>query len=149
MRRRLIPMNVVMAIGLFTLISMGPDQSKPSKEMMERGKAVYARECLDMHQQDVLDIPGRNDSVTNIRWALGPKKQLIKVVLDNTSGQADANASFCINRLASLSHLTDQEIADVLTYVRNSFGNKAATVTPMDVKKVRLSLTKKNKTKLS
>jgi mono/diheme cytochrome c family protein len=36
-----------------------------------------------------------------------------------------------------LKTLTDQQIADVLTYVRNSFGNKASTVTPAEVKSVR------------
>jgi mono/diheme cytochrome c family protein len=35
-------------------------------------------------------------------------------------------------------HLTDQEIADVLSYVRNSFGNKASAVTAREVKKVRV-----------
>jgi mono/diheme cytochrome c family protein len=33
--------------------------------------------------------------------------------------------------------LTDQQIADVLTYVRNSFGNKASAITPAEVKAVR------------
>jgi len=36
--------------------------------------------------------------------------------------------------------LTDEEIANVLTYVRNSFGNKAGAVKAADVKKVRASL---------
>jgi mono/diheme cytochrome c family protein len=39
--------------------------------------------------------------------------------------------------MPGLPHLTDQQVADVLTYVRNSFGNKASAVTPAEVKAVR------------
>ena len=39
--------------------------------------------------------------------------------------------------MASHGDLTDQQIADVLTYVRNSFGNKAAAVTAGEVKAIR------------
>ena len=39
--------------------------------------------------------------------------------------------------MAPHNHLTDQQIADVLTYIRNSFGNNAIAVTPGDVKYVR------------
>ena len=41
------------------------------------------------------------------------------------------------NVMASFNFLTDQEISDVLTYIRNSFGNQATPVTPGDVKYVR------------
>ena len=44
--------------------------------------------------------------------------------------------------MASHDYLTNQEIADVLSYVRNSFGNKAAIVTPQDVKIARAALKK-------
>ena len=40
--------------------------------------------------------------------------------------------------MAPHNDLTDQQIADVLTYVRNSFGNKASAVTPTEVKQARL-----------
>jgi mono/diheme cytochrome c family protein len=39
--------------------------------------------------------------------------------------------------MPSQAHLTDQQIADVLTYIRNSFGNKASVVTPAEVRAVR------------
>lgn len=148
MRRRLIPMNVVMAVGLFTLLSMGPDQGKPSKEMMERGKAVYSRLCSDIQPVEISKQAAPDNTKTDSKWALCSKKKLLEEVLD---GETGANEMDCyVARITSMSkHLTDQEIADVLTYVRNSFGNKSATVTPVDVKKVRLSLAKKNKTKIS
>ena len=41
------------------------------------------------------------------------------------------------NVMAPTRFLTDQQIADVLTYVRNSFGNKAKAITAAEVKAVR------------
>ena len=41
------------------------------------------------------------------------------------------------NVMPALNHLTDKQIADVLTYVRSNFGNKANAVTAAEVKKVR------------
>ena len=44
---------------------------------------------------------------------------------------------FYSNNMASHKDLSDQQIADVLTYVRNNFGNKASAVTAAEVKAVR------------
>jgi len=46
------------------------------------------------------------------------------------------------NAMAPHDFLTDEQIADVATYVRNSFGNKASVVVPSDVKAVRAALKK-------
>lgn len=152
MRRRLIPMNVVMAVGLFTLLSMGPDQSNPPKEVMEHGKLVYERVCLLSHTPVV--EPGcieKQSYVDNAgcKWAMEPKKKLIQAALNGGYESFAANPQQYLKIMPSLSHLSDREIADMLTYVRNSFGNKAMTITQEDVKKMRLSLAKKGKIKLS
>jgi mono/diheme cytochrome c family protein len=125
MRRRLIPVNVVIAALLFILLSLDPDQSKPPQVVMERGRAAYEKECLSCHQQDGLGV-------------LGPKQQLIKIVLNGLTEPVTIDGDVFLHPMSPHTHLTDQEIADVLSYVRNSFGNKASAVTAREVKKVRV-----------
>ena len=137
MRRRLIPVNVVIAALLFVLLSLDPDQTKPPPVVMERGKAVYAKECLSCHQQDGLGVQGMHPSLAKTAWVLGPKPQLIKIVLNRLTEPIEMDNDIFHNPMSPRLHLTDQQIADVLSYVRNSFGNKASAVTAREVKKVR------------
>jgi mono/diheme cytochrome c family protein len=51
--------------------------------------------------------------------------------------EIEINGQAFSNTMAPLDYLKDEEIADVLTYVRNSFGNKASAVSVADVKAAR------------
>jgi mono/diheme cytochrome c family protein len=59
------------------------------------------------------------------------------MVLKGSRGQVEIDGETFHNTMPSQAHLTDQQIADVLTYIRNSFGNKASVVTPAEVRAVR------------
>ena len=68
---------------------------------------------------------------------LGNKTKLIRVVLKGMDTHEEIGGEVYSNTMAPFNYLTDQQIADVLTYVRNSFGNKASVITTGDVKYVR------------
>ncbi|HKO81769.1 MAG TPA: cytochrome c, partial [Chitinophagaceae bacterium] len=70
-------------------------------------------------------------------YVLGNKTKLIRVVLKGMDTHEEIDGETYSNTMAPFNYLTDQQIADVLTYVRNSFGNKATAITPGDVKYVR------------
>ncbi|HRN56971.1 MAG TPA: cytochrome c [Agriterribacter sp.] len=137
MRRRLIPVNVVIAALLFVLLSLDMDQTKPPPAVMEKGKAIYGKECLGCHQPDGLGVPGVNPSLAQTEWVLGPKGRLIKIVVNGLTDPIETDGDIFHDPSPPHLHLTNQEVADVLTYVRNSFGNKASAVTAREVKKVR------------
>ena len=67
----------------------------------------------------------------------GNKTTLINVILKGMDSHKEINGQVYTNTMAPLDYLTDQQIADVLTYIRKSFGNKASGVTPNEVKAVR------------
>lgn len=77
-----------------------------------------------------------NPPLIKTRQVLGNKTALIKIVLNGLKG-VDIDGDSFNGVMAPHPDLTDQEIADVLTYVRNSFGNKASAVTVAQVKAVR------------
>lgn len=78
-----------------------------------------------------------NPPLTKTKWTLGSKAVLIRQVLKGSSGTVEIDGDTFRNTMPPQPQLTDQQIADVLTFVRNNFGNKATAVTPAEVKVVR------------
>lgn len=121
---------------------LGPDQGGASfvqpgvGASLTRGKLVYQQQCLACHQVDALGVPNMNPPLVKTKQVLGDKTALIKIVLNGLHG-VDIDGDSYNGVMAPHPDLTDLEIADVLTYVRNSFGNKATAVTAAQVKAVR------------
>ena len=121
-------------------------QQKPQpgglKAAMTRGKAVYEATCLACHQADGLGVQNMNPPLSKTKWVLGDKKALIKIVLKGLQGgEIDIDGDKFHNPMPPQeSTLSDQEIADVLTYIRNSFSNKASLVAVGEVKAMRAKL---------
>lgn len=102
-----------------------------------RGKTVYAANCLACHQADGSGVPNLNPPLIQTAWVLGPKVILINQVLKGSKGKVEIEGDRFENAMPAQAHLSDQQIADVLTYVRNSFGNKASAVTTTEVRSER------------
>jgi mono/diheme cytochrome c family protein len=107
------------------------------KATMERGKKVYNAYCLSCHQTNGEGVAGLNPPLVKISSVTGNKTKLIQVILKGMDTNEEINGKTYSNTMAPLDYLTDQQIADVSTYIRNSFGNKATVVTPAEVKSVR------------
>ncbi|UOQ77583.1 cytochrome c [Hymenobacter sp. 5516J-16] len=100
------------------------------------GKTIYARNCLTCHQADGGGVDGMNPPLTNTTYVLGDKTRLVKVILNGLQDE-DIDGEPYNNVMPAFDILTDQEIADVLTFVRSNFGNKASEVTAAEVKTIR------------
>ncbi len=111
-------------------------KGKPAPAPALKGKSIYSQYCLSCHQADGGGVSGLNPPLTKTDYVLGDKTRLIKVLLNGLQG-VDIDGEAYHNVMPSQDYLTDQQMADVLTYVRNSFGNKASAVTVAEVKAVR------------
>ncbi|MEO6314371.1 MAG: cytochrome c [Chitinophagaceae bacterium] len=124
------------------LLAAGTFQTKPAagtRAAVERGQKVYAATCLACHQADGLGVQRMNPPLVKTKWVLGDKKALAKIVLNGLKGgEIVIDGDEFHNPMPPLAaQLDDQQIADALTYVRNSFGNKASAVSAADVKAMR------------
>lgn len=124
-------------IFIASALAFSDPQQDALKASMERGKKVYENACLACHQVNGSGVPGMNPPLKKTKWVLGDKKTLINVILKGLDEEIEVNDETYSNVMPALPYLSDQEIADVLTYVRNSFGNKASLVTEAEVKKLR------------
>ena len=79
-----------------------------------------------------------NPPLNRTKWTLGSKTVLIQQVLKGSHGKVEIDGDTFHNTMPPLGQtLTDQQVADVITYVRNNFGNKASAATVAEVKAVR------------
>jgi mono/diheme cytochrome c family protein len=119
-----------------------PLQGKDFTATMARGKKVYDQICVACHGVDGGGMPRMNPPLWKTSYVLGDKKALAKIILKGLKGgEVEIEGDRFENAMpAQESMLSDQQIADVLTYVRNSFGNKASSVTITEVRNVRNQL---------
>jgi mono/diheme cytochrome c family protein len=104
---------------------------------MANGKKLYTQNCLTCHQADGSGVATMNPPLIKTTYVLGDKATLTKIVLNGFNEDVQINGQTYSNTMTPHDSMKDQEIADVLTYVRNSFGNKASSISAALVKNVR------------
>jgi mono/diheme cytochrome c family protein len=128
---------LVVAFCCFSLriIAQGASTTQAS---IENGKKVYEQNCLACHQADGSGVPNLTPPLIKTGFVTGDKISLIKIVLKGLKG-VEVNGESYDNPMPPFESLNDNEIADVLTYVRRNFSNKASSVKTEDVTKARKS----------
>ena len=107
------------------------------KKSIIEGEKVFKKYCISCHQADGGGVPYLNPPLIKTSYVLGNKDSLIHIILHGLNQNIEIEGEVFTNPMPALNILKDQEIADVLTYVRNSFGNKASAVMPAEVKAMR------------
>ena len=100
------------------------------------GKAVYEQYCLTCHLATGKGAPPMNPPLTGTSIVLGDKVQLIGVITNGMSGGSVDGVTYK-NVMPGFAFLADEEIANVLTYIRSAFGNKASQITSAEVTQLR------------
>jgi glucose/arabinose dehydrogenase/mono/diheme cytochrome c family protein len=112
-------------------------------ELFNKGKTIYAKEgyCTTCHQPDGKGLTSSGfPPLTGTKWVTGSDERLIKVVLKGLLGPIEVAGVKYPGQVPMTPFgglLKDDEVAAVLTYVRNSFGNKGPAISAEKVKKVR------------
>lgn len=131
--------NILITAVLFIACFTATAQTN-TKASVEKGKKIYETYCLTCHQVDGDGVPKLNPPLIKTSYVTGDKKKLIKWVLQGTTEKIEIDGKIYSNNMAPQAYLKDQEIADVLTYIRNSFGNKGSAVTSAEVSTVRSTI---------
>ena len=127
---------MLFSVFLFAGIISLSFQEKPKfnlKESIERGKDIYITNCLTCHLDQGEGIEGVYPPLAKADYLMADKKRSIQQVLYGAQGEMKVNGQVYSAEMVGVP-LSDQQTSDVLNYIRNSFGNKGAAVTPEDVK---------------
>jgi mono/diheme cytochrome c family protein len=135
----------IVAVFVLGMIACGSPKGKKveqksaeiTQQVEHPGKIIYKRHCLSCHQVNAGGIPKMYPPLANNKVISGEKEPLIGIVLNGMSGEIEVNGETYNGVMASYRNLSDNDIADVLNYLRSEFGNSGEKITTEEVKALR------------
>lgn len=117
--------------------------SESERKSYRLGHEVYHREahCATCHQSDGQGVAGVYPPLVGTRWVLESEERLIQLILHGITGEIQVKGKTYGEGIPPMTAfgklLEDEELAAVVNYVRNSWGNQAGWVSPDKVAEVR------------
>jgi mono/diheme cytochrome c family protein len=146
MRRIVTVIFALLGVGVVSMTSQSPLAAavlKPVEAPAERGKKIYEQTCLPCHQVDAGGVPGMNPPLRKSPYVQGAPARLIGIVLQGLNDGVEIGGETYSNPMPPFGAvLKDEDIADVLSYLRSHFGNKAGPIGTAQVSRIRQSLKK-------
>ena len=115
-----------------TLLSF---QKKPAfdlKASIARGKEIYFAQCMTCHLEAGEGIEGVYPPLAKSDYLMADKKRTITQLLKGASGPIKVNGKPYDGEMTAFD-MNDQELSDILNYIRNSWGNKGEAVKPEEI----------------
>ncbi len=101
-----------------------------SAQNMQKGKKIYEQKCLACHQADGGGVPNMNAPLDGASNVVGKDiARLVRIIRYGYNERVALDGFYYSNAMTASPDLKDNEIADLLTYIRNSWSNKASAVT--------------------
>ena len=127
--------NICKIFFLLLLIFSG---SNLFAQNMANGKKIYETRCLVCHQADGGGVPNMNAPLDGSSNVVGNDiARMVKIIRNGYNERVSLDGYYYSNAMTANPDLKDAAIADVLTYIRNSWSNKASVVTLAQVQKVK------------
>jgi ubiquinol-cytochrome c reductase cytochrome b subunit len=101
-----------------------------------KGAQVYAQNCASCHQANGKGTPAVFPPLAGNPYVTGPPTLVIHTVLFGLQGAKVEGTAYTAQMPAWKTQLSNADVANVITYIRNAWGNKASAVTAADVAKV-------------
>jgi len=101
------------------------------------GTTLYKTYCMGCHQAEGQGLPGTFPPLAKSDYLMTDKTRMIEVVLNGLTGSIQVNGQNYNGTMPAMGHAKDEEIADILTYVRSSWGNEGDAVSVAEVASVR------------
>lgn len=129
---------ILSLLFLFVFSAVAFIQPANLAKSIANGKTVYANNCINCHMENGKGMEGAFPPVAKSDFLKRPPKDLINVVLKGQSGEIKVNGVMYNLMMPAQDYLSDEEIADVLNYINNSWGNKnLKPILPSQVKQLR------------
>ena len=104
------------------------------------GQQLYGKHCLACHQADGGGVPNMQPPIVGGTWVKGDSQALALFVMTGGFGSAARKEATMGNVMPEFRQLPDQDLAEILTYIRAKFGGGASPVTAAEVATARASL---------
>ncbi|MEY4307588.1 MAG: hypothetical protein RJA95_956 [Verrucomicrobiota bacterium] len=105
----------------------------PDAASLERGKAVYSRTCIACHQPTGMGLPPVFPPLAGSEWVAKDASIAVRNIINGMQGPITVKGVTYNSMMPPVAGLSDKDIADVVTYVNNSWGNAGPSVTEAEV----------------
>jgi len=112
-------------------------QESEAAERLEEGQEVYKAACMACHQANGQGLPGAFPPLASSDFLKADRNRAIHLVVNGLQGPIVVNGMKFNSVMPPMSQLSDEEIADALTYAMNSWGNSFGSVSKAEVAVVR------------
>jgi len=123
--------------GAILFCSFSFNKQEELKVSAERGKEVYINNCQNCHMENGEGLEGTFPPLAKSDYLMKDLKRSIHTVLEGQVDEITVNGKLYSTPMPGMNSLTDQQVADVLNFVRNSWGNKGVIVTPKQIAEIR------------
>jgi len=135
-------LHCVLIVVILGVAACGRDSEPQSQatvdnEELSLGHGLFNQYCSVCHQSDGRGIEGTYPPLVDSEWTQGDKGRLIRLVLNGMTGPIEIDGVAYNNVMTPHKFLSDDEVAAVLTFVRENFENDADAVTAGEVARVR------------
>jgi len=119
-------------------ITDDPKISGLTKEIqIAKGKGVFMQTCFVCHQVDGAGVPGQIPPLAKSDYLKADKYRAVRNILFGQTGEVVVNGKTYNGTMIPLNYLSDEDVANVVTYVVNSFGNSGEVVKVEEVRRIR------------
>jgi mono/diheme cytochrome c family protein len=136
---------MVVGVGMLSAFSLANAQAAPKKggkpAAPADGSKVFATTCVVCHQLDGAGKEQLYPPLAGSEWVQGDENKLIRIILGGLTGPVEVAGETFNGAMPGWGPvLEDGDIAAVATYIRSSWGNKAAPITTAKVKAIRAAM---------
>ncbi|MEP2771321.1 MAG: cytochrome c [Fulvivirga sp.] len=125
-----------LVFGFISAFQIYSDQTNELKASMERGKEIYLANCVTCHMANGQGVPNVFPPLAKSDYLMEDLDRSVKQILYGAQGEMKVNG-VVYNGIMTGFDLSDKEVADLLNYIRNSWGNKGEIVKPNQVEKAK------------
>jgi nitrite reductase (NO-forming) len=133
-------MTTLLCAVLFATIFFSFVQTSVPNNSIQDGKKVYDTYCVSCHMENGMGVEGAFPSLVKT-GNLSDKNRLVKIILQGMRGPIKINGSSFDGEMAGI-EMTDKEVADVINYIRNTWGNKAPLVQVSEIPAAKIAVVK-------
>lgn len=107
--------------------------AQPDEKSLSAGKEIYTINCQSCHMEQGEGLEGVYPPLAKSDYLMADKSRAVRQILNGVTGAINVNGVVYNAEMQGFS-LSDQELVDLLNYIRNSFGNKGGTTTLEEVR---------------
>lgn len=130
--------SIIIGTTLLVAVIGTSFRQNPKAESIARGQEVYANNCQSCHMEKGEGVEGSFPPLAKSDYLMKDPKRSIAIILKGQSDPIKVNGKEYTMAMPAQDYLSDEQIADVINYISNSWGNTyKAVITPAQIKAAR------------